>query len=438
MRFTGQVRIPEIDHPGIPATILIEENQIEILLDGEGLGRWSLYDVHARRLVSAAFQLELDGEEVTFVADEPIDFAYRGVDHMAESWARIKAMRSIPRSMAVKKSRVGTKPSRIAELRQVMEINLEAEAKVRRQRTTNVTPSVFEPTAPRPRTEPAGSTAFPMPPSSVEDVSDLLAEERARLEDERRRLEEERERLEHLRREAEERDARRIEAFRLEMARLEAERAEHERIELERSRRFQDELDRLRGERAQLQEMDEQMAARAGEDAAREESIRAELARLEAARQEMEKAEAERVAAAQKELEDVEVRRQELERLEEVRVEMEERERQLAEAAAAEAAAAEAAEAAVLEAAEAAARVDDPDDGPHGVLVDLDVLQDGKEPALAAAAARDKAGLMGAVRSAFTRGSRNHEHQLVPAPGGLGISRSICRECGYVSISATD
>ena len=437
MRFTGQVRIPEVDHPGIPATILIEENQVEILLDGEGLGRWSLYDVHARRLVSAAFQLELDGEEITFVADEPIDFAYRGVDHMAEAWARIKAMRAIPRSMAVKKSRVGTKPSRIAELRHVMEVNLEAEAHARRQRTTMATPSVFEPTVSEP---PAYERPAPSAVAPAADVSDLLAEERARLEDERRRLGEERERLEQLRREAEERDARRIEAFRLEMARLEAERAEHERIELDRSRRYEEELDRVRSERAQLQEMDQQMAARAGEDAAREETIRTELARLEAARQEMEQAEAERVAAAQKELEEVETRRLELERLEEVRVEMEERERQLAEAAAVEAAEAAAATAAVeaAEPAEPEPEPAEPDEGSRGVLVDLDVLQEDKEPAMAAAISREKAGLMGAVRSAFTRGSRNHEHVLVPAPGGLGISRSICRECGYVSISATD
>lgn len=432
MRFTGQVRIPEVDHPGIPATILIEENQIEVLLEGESLGRWSLYDVHARRLVSAAFQLELDGEELTFVADEPIDFAYRGVDHMAEAWARLKAMRSIPRSMAVKKSRVGTKPSRIDELRSVMEANLLAEAQARRQRTTMATPSAFEPSREPATFEPPASPAAPVAP-------DILAEERARLEDERRRLEQERERLEQLRREAEERDARRIEAFRLEMARLEAERAEHERIELERSRRFQEELDRLRAERAQLQEMDQQIAARAGEDAAREEAISAELARLEEARQKMETAEAERVAAAQKEMEEVEARRLELERLEAVRLEMEEKERELAEAAAAEAAAVAEAEAATAAAAAAAATTEpSPDDEPRGVLVDLNVLQDGKEPAMAAAASREKAGLMGAVRSAFTRGSRNHEHELVPAPGGLGIARSICRECGYVSIAAID
>ena len=67
MRFTGQIRIPDIDHPGVPATFLIEENQAEVVLDGESLGRWSLFDVQARRLVSSAFQVEFEDEEVTFL-----------------------------------------------------------------------------------------------------------------------------------------------------------------------------------------------------------------------------------------------------------------------------------------------------------------------------------------------------------------------------------
>lgn len=59
------------------------------------------------------------------------------------------------------------------------------------------------------------------------------------------------------------------------------------------------------------------------------------------------------------------------------------------------------------------------------------------EPAMAAAApGRDRSGLMGAVRSAFKTGARDHEHQFIEAPGGIGIVRYVCEECGYVSISA--
>ena len=125
MKFTGQVRVPEIDHPGVPATILIDGDQAEVFLEGESLGRWSLFDVQAARLVSSAFSLSLHGEEITFIADEPVDFAYKGVDHMADVWARFKSM-SVPRRVvAVGRSRRGTHPSRIGELREEMLKNLE-------------------------------------------------------------------------------------------------------------------------------------------------------------------------------------------------------------------------------------------------------------------------------------------------------------------------
>ena len=125
MKFTGQVRVPEVDHPGVPATIVVEEGQTEVFLEGESLGRWSLFDVQAARLVSSAFSLSLNGEEITFIADEPVDFAYKGVDHMAGVWARYKSMTIPRRVVAVGRSRRGTLPSRIPELREAMLLNLQ-------------------------------------------------------------------------------------------------------------------------------------------------------------------------------------------------------------------------------------------------------------------------------------------------------------------------
>ncbi len=125
MKFTGQVRVPEVDHPGVPATILVDEDQTEVFLEGESLGRWSLYDVRAERLVSSAFSLSLSGEEITFIADEPVDFAYKGVDHMAGVWAKYKSMTIPRRVVAVGRSRRGTVPSRITELREAMLLNLQ-------------------------------------------------------------------------------------------------------------------------------------------------------------------------------------------------------------------------------------------------------------------------------------------------------------------------
>jgi hypothetical protein len=62
-----------------------------------------------------------------------------------------------------------------------------------------------------------------------------------------------------------------------------------------------------------------------------------------------------------------------------------------------------------------------------------------REPALAATgAAADKSGLLGAVRAAFVRNKGAHEHEFVEAPGGIGIIRHICNECGYISIGVND
>ena len=50
----------------------------------------------------------------------------------------------------------------------------------------------------------------------------------------------------------------------------------------------------------------------------------------------------------------------------------------------------------------------------------------------------EKSGLLGAVRSAFARNKTSHEHEFVEAPGGIGIVRQICAECGYISIGVAD
>ena len=125
MRFDGQIRVPDVDHPGVPATFLVDEDHAEMILEGETLGRWSLFDVQVDRLVSKAFQVDLAGEEITFLADEPVEFAYNGVEHMAERWARYKAMTFPRRMLAVAKSRRGAIASRIQDLREAMEENLE-------------------------------------------------------------------------------------------------------------------------------------------------------------------------------------------------------------------------------------------------------------------------------------------------------------------------
>lgn len=108
----------------MPAVVLIDGNQMELRMEGESLGRWSLVDVRAERLVANAFSVALGTEEVTFLADDPIDFAYRGVEHMAKTWARYRSMTLPRRMVANSRSRKGTQASRIVDLRAAMEDNL--------------------------------------------------------------------------------------------------------------------------------------------------------------------------------------------------------------------------------------------------------------------------------------------------------------------------
>jgi len=84
------------------------------------------------------------------------------------------------------------------------------------------------------------------------------------------------------------------------------------------------------------------------------------------------------------------------------------------------------------------------DDEEHGGGDDIESPEDPgsmlKEPVLAGAPVTpaERSGLLGAVRSAFARNRVAHEHEFVEAPGGIGIVRQICAECGYISIGVTD
>jgi hypothetical protein len=124
LRFTGQVKIPDLDYPGVPAALVVEGKQLELLVEGESLGSWSLVDVRAERLISSAFSLKLADEEVTFIADQPTEFAYGGIEEMATVWAKHQSMRFPRRAVAKSRSRQGTKPSRIGDLRAAIEESL--------------------------------------------------------------------------------------------------------------------------------------------------------------------------------------------------------------------------------------------------------------------------------------------------------------------------
>ncbi|HEX6300437.1 MAG TPA: hypothetical protein VF148_08235 [Acidimicrobiia bacterium] len=427
MKFSGELKFPEIDHPGVPVRLAIDDTQLEMLIDGESLGRWSLYDVHARRLVASAFQIDLDGTEVTFVADDPIDFAYRGVEHMAETWATLKSKRMASRTIAVRKSRRDTIPSRIDDMKEAMVANLDTGSGPRQIAGEHAMP---EPSLAE-RAEAAGDlsedvtavdwdrrepgAAIPLAGVESLDETDVaetseLSEQARILEQETLRLAEERARFEEERRRAELQEANRIEAYRLEMQRLEAER------------------EQLRRQAAELEERAEDVVESEPE-AALEEPVVEREPELESEMVPEEKPEVE----PEPEPETPELETPELETPEPVPVleepvvepELEAPEPEL------ERAAAGLLDLMELEEKDAASSHDQtaiPSGRPESVP------QKQPEPALAGAS-KDRGGLMGAVKAAFRSGPKHHEHQFIEAPGGMGITRYVCEECGYVSIS---
>jgi hypothetical protein len=448
VKFSGELKFPEIDHPGVPVQLVIDDVQLEMFIDGESLGRWSLYDVHARRLVASAFQIDLDGTEVTFVADDPIDFAYRGVEHMAETWATLKSKRMATRTIAVRKSRRDAIPSRIEDMKEAMEANLDEQAAPRQ--------IAGEHAMPQPAVADRGNTggdlsddatagdwdrrdepaAIPLvgdqsqaEVAAAEEISKLAAQAQS-IEEEKQRLADERARFDEERRQAEQQEANRIEAYRLEMQRLEAEREE------------------LRRRAAELAEVAKAEAEGPGpESVMTEEPVVESLPELVATEEPT--VELEPVAESEPVSTDDEVEPEEVEAEPEVAADLapdvepepevepepvmaEEPEPQMAE-----------------EPEPQMAEEPEPQPAAPGVL-DLKELEGKRmetpaprpastpraqpEPALAGAA-KDRGGLMGAVKAAFRSGPKHHEHQFIEAPGGMGITRYVCEECGYVSIS---
>lgn len=347
--------MPEIDHPGVPATFVVDDNQAEIRLEDESLGRWSLFDVHVSRLIASAFQVDLAGEEVTFLADDPVDFAYKGVEHMAEAWARYKSMTLPRRVVAVARSRRRTTESRVDEFRRVMQENLIAQREaeeLEQAEAASPPPPDLSRDLPPPAIEQAPVEKPTMPLTEIPAASSAehVREEQKRLEEERAALETERAQLER-------------QKLALEEALAEAERLERERLEAAAR-----DVEKLEEERRALEER---------------------IASMEA-----------QVEAAE---EIVEAGVEDPEESKELVVDLGELE-------------------------------DDPPEA-EAVAEETEPQPPPPPPQPALAGAEEKSGFMGAVRAAFNRTSRDHVHEFTEAPGGIGIVRYICRECGYVSIS---
>ena len=404
MRFKGEIRFPDIDHPGVPATFVVEDAHAELVLEDESLGRWSLYDVHARRLISAAFQIDLAGTEITFVADDPIDFAYRGVEHMAKTWAEMEAKPFARRKLAVSKSRKGVIPSQLLELRDLMQANLA---------TQTTRPLVGQPVMEATSVREPEVEKPPIPPviGSTDTERARLAEALAALEDEKARIADDRRKLDEELRAAEDREANRVEAYRLEMKRLEGEREEARRQAGPAAR-----SPRKRGLEAEPPPEPVLEPIAAAEIEPEPEPVVEPIAAAEIEPQPEPEPEPEIEPQPEPEIEPQPEPEPEIEPQPEP----------------------EPATLKVLD----LSNLEEPHDEPPPPPARVGPLQPPPEPEPEPALAgvgRDRSGLMGAVKAAFARnGGKSHEHHFLEAPGGIGITRYVCEDCGYVSISVGD
>lgn len=93
MEFSGKLKLPQDAGDGIPVALLLEDIFLELDAEGETLGRWRVDDVGVERLYSNKFRLDLAGEEMVFVADDALGFAYDGLTSIEELSGRLQKKR---------------------------------------------------------------------------------------------------------------------------------------------------------------------------------------------------------------------------------------------------------------------------------------------------------------------------------------------------------
>ena len=86
MQFKGSVRAPGDRDPGVRVVLDIDEYHLEIRRDSELFGRYYLADVEVARDIAERFILFLGDDEVEFLADDALQFAYGGVTAMQDAW----------------------------------------------------------------------------------------------------------------------------------------------------------------------------------------------------------------------------------------------------------------------------------------------------------------------------------------------------------------
>lgn len=79
MRFKGQLLLPNERGPGLQVHLDVAAHHLAVESEDGGLGAWPLEVVDVRRLQGDVFAMTVAGEDLNFVADDALSFAYSGL-----------------------------------------------------------------------------------------------------------------------------------------------------------------------------------------------------------------------------------------------------------------------------------------------------------------------------------------------------------------------
>lgn len=79
MRFKGQLLVPSESGPGLRVDLEVAGHHLAVESESGDLGAWPLEAVRVRRLEGDTFEMTVAGEDLHFIADDTISFAYSGM-----------------------------------------------------------------------------------------------------------------------------------------------------------------------------------------------------------------------------------------------------------------------------------------------------------------------------------------------------------------------
>lgn len=79
MQFKGHLLLPSEKGPGLPVDLEVADHHLAVVSGQEELGAWPLEAISARRVRGDTFAITVAGEDLHFVADDTISFAYVGM-----------------------------------------------------------------------------------------------------------------------------------------------------------------------------------------------------------------------------------------------------------------------------------------------------------------------------------------------------------------------